>query len=182
MHDDLDGRVQRGPGNRCACSPNMGKPCNQDTCNPGTFDCAGKACINTQQKTCPGDQKCNAGKCGCPADKPKACAGNRCLAQDACCDNCSGCTTCQGGTCKPRESCNAQELRCNGQTIQVCSTVAGCGAWGDLTRCPSGCGKVGGGISCCEGCTVGERRDCDKFTNQCDECVTNAGCTFWLRR
>lgn len=81
-------------------------------------------------------------------------------------------------------TCTPYEMRCRDKTtIQVCSTAGGVQSWNFLTNCPMGCGKVGAGISCCETCTVGERKKCDKITRVCDECVTTQpGCTFWLRR
>jgi hypothetical protein len=84
----------------------------------------------------------------------------------------------------PGPACALMDMRCRDKTtIDVCTAVGGVPAWEFRATCPLGCGRVGTTISCCDGCTVGETKNCDKITKHCDECVvTEPGCSYWLRR
>jgi hypothetical protein len=55
--------------------------------------------------------------------------------------------------------------------------------WRCTSECPHGTGMIGTTKGCCDGCAVGAKKNCDKITRRCDECVSDEpSCTFWLRR
>ena len=169
-------------GNSCACSPNMGKPCNEDTCNPGTFDCAGTACINGQPKKCPGDQVCGNGQCACPQGKTPGpgttcCSGNvgKPCNENTCTPGtftCAGiCANPQPKNCPSPQVCNAGQCGCvqvpNCDSTQCVRATPGCG--GGCSRQNINLGMAcGGGNVCLDGvCGPCQMADCKS-----DVCAT----------
>jgi hypothetical protein len=143
----------------CPSSPTCGAA--RPNCDSADNLC--KECVTASQ--CPGTNRaCTGGVCGC-ALGTKSCGDGRCIANNQCCETCTGGRTCQTntGTC----GCPGNQQFINGQCRltqgQVC-TVNG-------TACASGL---------CEASVGGGRRCCDSACGEDSLCAPDGTCSCTL--
>ncbi|MEY4545773.1 MAG: hypothetical protein RL685_1968 [Pseudomonadota bacterium] len=125
----------------------------------------GRVCATDGSCACPNPSDVFAnGACGCPSGT-RSCGDARCVANNQCCEACTGGRTCQGGNC----ACPAGQQFINGQ----CRLNLGAAC--SSTGTPCGTGLCVDGV-CCESTCDGLCMQCQAGSGRCVMPADDAGC------
>lgn len=160
-----------------------------------TADCGaqGSACISTATgASCDCKDQCSAGDTRCEGPVIESCAaGSGCMVWKAStdcsksgqtCDDAAGDATCIDGC----DVCDTVgETRCSGESVQVCTLIAGCKSWMTTVDCAQNgqtCSSTNGSAAC-SGCAFKCAKQGLKIclNNWVNECKTQpSGCNDWV--
>lgn len=181
------GAAGTGPADDDAGSPEAGAEGGSGACADDQLLCSGQCVARDSTEhcgscevSCPADQTCVAGQCGCSGPGTHLC-NKKCVADDAITScgpsECTPCPTprhgtalCDAGKCKA--SCEPGYLECEGQCVDTQSDDAHCGGCGNEFAC--GSDRVchdGHCVACMENamCKVSE---CRAGLTHCAQAVT----------